>query len=109
MGLHFVGGAGVHSYEAVVSLPCVPSTIQEPTFLIGTRWVPPSLNLASITWLHSRDPQTCLMVRVCFPSVSDSGNKNWRQSDSARHFAKAAKHRCRTRAHQVKLLKLKEQ
>ena len=39
MGLHFVGGAGVHSYEAVVSLPCVPLTIREPTFLIGTRWV----------------------------------------------------------------------
>lgn len=67
------------------------------------------LNLVSITWLHSRDPQTCLRVRVCFSSVSDSGNKNWRWSDSARHFAKAAKHPCRTRAHQVKLLKLKEQ
>ena len=39
MELHFGGGPGVHSCEAVVSHPCVPSMIWEPTCLIGTRWV----------------------------------------------------------------------
>ena len=37
--LHFGGGPGMHSCKAVVSLPCVPLMIWEPTCLIGTRWV----------------------------------------------------------------------
>lgn len=72
-----------------LDLECLESAINLE-FPLNPVKLPPSLNLASITWLHSRDPQTCLTVRVCFPSVSDSGNKNWRRSDSATHFVKAA-------------------
>lgn len=54
------------------------------------------LNLASITWHYSRDPQACLTARARFPSVLGSGNKNWRQITLPPK--KAPKHPCWARA-----------
>lgn len=89
---------GVPLYPALVCV-CLPACLESVLnleFPLNLVTVSIPLNLALITWHYSRDPQTCLTVRSCFPGALRSGNKNWKQNTLSPQ--KAPKHSCWTRA-----------